>query len=550
MPENNPIDSETSKEFSYTSRETLIAEINPEVKELIKKVKESLERLLESYLPPLSKANEDEKAEIQKQLDKIDSLKRVLIPTKDGDKIFYSLADSAGGVTEKTCLIDEDTLKTNLQELAKAQKFEGIQQNKIRMNAILKHPKAGKDTEVQREAIGLKIGRMLGFRDVTESTLVNHDTGNGQHPCLFVPFGQMELLTPTIEHADSMKGRLKKEHFQSVEDFGKYSAFFMLCSDPDFIGKAGQNKGLTGDGPKRLYMFDQVFMTDSNLGLDRSFNLVPTNLLSKLPNFIARHFMGRNKSVVNDSSFEEKVQGAIGLLQKKEDIQQMFQDVILANSNKPDDPLVKVLQKDAKECLKSFNARIGSIQKLFPSIKVNGEPKQIGDLVRASRSDDKSASDAAIKNLELLKKSMLVTQLINKPQLFDKSGKPYRAPFFTNPSTSVKGVSFNNDEVTISFSRRFGPPLSETKKATLRQFGFTISEDGKSATISQEGLRQLNEQSYFKEQDNSFDLDHKYIDSKKIDALAQTYKEDDDNVDMVKRLASYLSKSKNQVFAI
>ncbi|KTD10695.1 coiled-coil protein [Legionella gratiana] len=520
---------DTQEEFSYTNRKTSVREkIDTDIAKKIKKATRQLKQLLKAT------RSEDEKKEIQAQLDKINSLKLVIIPTQEGNKRYYSIADTAGGVTQKTCLIDEDTLKNNLEKLAQAQNIDDVMQNKIRMNAILKHPKAtlldrlmntgeGDDTEVQREAIGLKIARLLGFSNVTDCTMVYHDTGNGRHPCLFVPFGDMKLMTEFIEDKRSMHGRLKKKYFDSVEDFGQYSAYFMLSGDPDFIGKKGGNKGLTGTDPKKMYFFDQVFMATNNFGLDRAFNLIPTNFLSNLPNFISRHFMGRNKSVVNDSSFEEKIQGAIGILQKKEDIKNMFKEIAKANSEMPDDPTVKKLQKDTKECRKSFNDRIRSIEKLFPPIKINGSSKQVGDLVKAKDDD----------NLKLLKKSMLVTQLINKPKLYDKSGKPYRAPFFTNPSTYVKHVSISGDQVTISFDRRFGSPLSESKKAILRQQGFKISPDGKSAITSKENLLKLNEHSYFKEQENEIDPKHNYIQPEKMKALANIYNESDRGVQIL-----------------
>src|SRR3990167_3402956 len=517
-------DVSTAKEFSHTEQKTLPGDIDETIPTLISNATENLLALQISTQPLLS---ENQKKEIQVQLDKIKSL-NLIIPIKGHDQVYYSIADSVAGVTKKTCLISQIALKNSLIALTEVKDFAAVENNKIRMNAILKHPKSGKDTEVQREAIGLKIARILGFSDVTESTLVNHNTGTGRHPCLLVPFGQMELLTFSMDHVDGMEGRLKKEHFQSTEDLGKYSAFFMICSDPDFIGKAGQNKGLTGDELKRLYLFDQVFMTDNNLGLDRLFNLVPTNLFVKMPDFISRHFMGRNKSVINDSLYEEKIQGAIAILQKKGEIQKMFEGVKRANPRAVDDPLVKALQKDAAECLNAFNDRIGILEKLFPTVEVNGEAKQVGDLVRAE--------DTA--NLELLKKAMMANQLLNKPRLFDESGKPYRAPFLAKLSTFVKGVSIAEDNVTISFSRELDFPLFENKKTLLEQQGFTISEDGKSATIPKTVLQNLSEQNYFKERSNSIDLGHAYIDNNKINTLAQTYKENvnDGSVDSVKRL--------------
>ncbi|STX52016.1 coiled-coil protein [Legionella busanensis] len=496
------------EEFSYVNRPTSIIILGVPLQDYINKARINLERLLKESLP------KEEQQDIEEQLAKINSLKEVTIPIK-GSKSYYSMADKAGGVTEKTCLVDEDTLKKNLLGLASAETYAEVKTNKIRMNAIIKHPKSGKNTEVQREAIGLEIARILGFK-VTDSTLILHLTGNEWRPCLFIPFGNMELLTEFIDDAESMHGRLKQTYFESVEDFGKYSAFFRLLCDPDFMGKEGQNKGLTKeDHPKILYIFDQVFMTTNNFRFDKAFNLIPDNSLSKLPKF-SRHFMGRNKSVINDSSFEEKIQGAINILRKKGEIRTMLAEVSKANNTRYNDSSsVRELQNDAVECFKIFNERICSIEELFPLIKIKGCPKQVSDLIKDNDED----------NLVLLKKAMLVTQLINKPKLYDTSGKPYRAPFFSNPSTYVEKVYILNNQVTISFARGIGPALSRIKKSLLEAQGFTIAANEETASISKDTLLKLTEQSYYKEQEDNIDETYNYLDLERIEMLANTYNE-------------------------
>jgi len=397
--------------FDFTSRKTKLE--NMDLEALQSMAKNNLERLKQG----LSSSPENIK-KINEQIKKIESLKKVTIPGQT--KEYYSIADSAGGVTEKTCLIDKDTLRNKLTGLGLANDSSKIIKNKISMNAILKHPKHGNVTEVQREAIGLKIAKILGFEHVTENTMVNHETEKGFQPCLFVPFGHMEQLTQAMNDAKkSGNGRLLTARFANVEDFGKYSAYFALCGDPDFIGKDGQNKGLTTQqtDPQKLYVFDQVFMPTRFLKLNSAFNLVPANLLAKGFNFIARHFIGRNKSIINDSSYEEKISGTMNLLNKKKDIDNMFKQIKATHKFK-DDPVSKVLYKDAKECKKIFNARVRNIEKLFPSVKVGQQLTPISEL-------DKDHQD-------ILKKAMLVNLLINKPKLYDKNGKPYREPFISS----------------------------------------------------------------------------------------------------------------------
>ncbi len=496
--------------FDYTLRQTRIIDYNAML-DLVTNAKTKLKSLDPS-------GNNDL---INDQIKKLDSLKPISIPMQDGsEKIYYSIADSAGGVTEKTCLIDEDTLRSNLEELIQASSVQDVKNNKVQMNAFLKHPKAGVDTEVQREAMGLQIARMLGFPQVTKSTLVLHDTGSGQHPCLFVPFGTMVKLTDSLDHHESFHGRIKSiPQSDNIEDFGKYSAFFMLCSDPDFIGKQGQNKGLATDaqGNRQLYIFDQVFMSNNNFAFDRGLNLIPVSPLSTLPKLIALHFMGRNKSVINDSSYEEKIGGIIQLLSEKESIRVMFDDAAKANNNannNVDTSIVRQLQSDAKICLKRFNQRMAGLYKFFPVINVDSKLVSIDQLLKSKDNDNK---------VNLLKKSMLLNSLLNKPKLFDKYGKPYRAPYFSQTRTHVRSVSFNKDSVTIGLGRRFGRPLSERKKAMLEAKGFYISPDGKTASISNNKLLKLDEKSFFEIQQPTINMEHDYINRQEIQTLAKSY---------------------------
>ncbi len=453
--------------FDYTQRETVPKTGGiPQLDTIIK--------ILEN-LKSQTSTTDEVKTFLGEQLVKLNSLQYLEINTEEGPQRYYSYADNAGGVTEKTCLISGASLDKKLTEIAKNPNIEGIKSNKIQMNAILKHPKAGKDTEVQREAMGLEMARLLGFPNVTKSTMVRHNTGKGVHPCLFVPFETIDLLTNFLDNSDTMKGRLKVAEMNKIEDLGKYSAYFMLCSDPDFIGKNGQNKALIDNenkSEKKLFIFDQVFMADQNLGLDRAFNLVPTNIARYMPNFIARHFMGRNKSVINDSSYEEKVGGAQDLLSKADSIRNLFSDVIKLKRD-PNDPIASALQKDAKICLRSFESRIKSIKKLFPIIKIE-------DNTQKQHSP-----------LTLVKKAMLLNQLLNKPQLCDKYGKTYRAPFFTHLRTQVKEISIKNGCVEVRLGRRFGIPISKRKTKLLTKMGFTVFPNGKSAIIRCEELQKL-----------------------------------------------------------
>jgi len=494
------------REFSYTSRKTLSTKIdfnidfddveNKHAKALVVDVRSAafnLQRIRDS-----GEFDAEQRKVINREIKKLDSLKQIIIPLEDESlKKYLSFVDEKQGVTEKDFLFDEDILLKRISALKEAKTFKNITDNIIRANGILKYPKKGSDTEVQREGIGLKIARLLDFPAVTESTLVSHDTGSGHHPCLFVPFGDIDLLTESIDNPEKSKGLLKPEKAPEIEDFGKYSAFFMLCGDPDFIGKDGQNKGLTKLAPgsvksRKLYIFDQVFMAVDSFGLskfslDKAFNIEATHPLAtdvRITDEVSRHHMGRNKSVINDSSYEEKVKGALNLLAKEKDINSMFKSIAEANLRKISDPnearIAAELRADAKLCYKTFTSRIKSIKKLFPAINVGGIPLSINDFL-----------GPLYNGKELLGKAMLVNQLMNKTKLFDDSDRPYRVPFFSNPEIQVNEISLKGNEVKIKFGGFFSYGISDGQQKLLEEKGFKVSPDGKSATITKDALLNL-----------------------------------------------------------
>ncbi len=554
-------ESSPKNEFSYLVRPTAVSSIedadklnqgtrDDNLSQLIAKARETIQRLQEN-------ARIDEKAWLAAELAKLSSPKAVEIPGQS--TTYYTLHDDAGGVTEKTCLMDEATFRQSLQGLANAQDVSDVKAHKLRMNAILKHPKKDRlsgnlmPTEVQREALGLEIADILGFT-VTDRTVVLHETSRGKEPCLFVPFGQMELLKegwieeahqeannprpndPQSNAKGSSHARLKSEHHSAVEDFGKYATFFMLCSDTDFIGKQGQNKGLYGEeSPKKLYIFDQVFMSERNFAFDRALNLIPTNRLSKMPEDLAKHFMGRNKSVVNDASYEEKVAGMVALFQKKEAIEHMFVRAAKANQGE-NDATASALQEDAKLCHRAFTRRLTGLRKLLPEIKLEGKTIQ----------PERLTSDTA----RLTQKAMLVNSLLNKPRLFDKTGQPYRAPHITQVHTRVKKVHIEGDQVTLTLARSFGRPISEAKKVLLEAQGFTVSANGKTASISKEALKEFNEQRFFKVTAKEIDLNHNYLSPEALTPLSSNYQPSLDTSLRVSEILDSVQHPKNTMEAI
>ncbi len=193
--------------------------------------------------------------------------------------------------------------------------------------------------------------------------------------------------------------------------------------------------------------------------------------------------MGRNKSVINDSSYEEKVKGALNLLAKEEDINSMFKSIAEANLRKISDPnearIAAELRADAKLCHKTFTSRIKSIKKLFPAMNVKGIPLSINQLSKLHNGQ------------KLLVKAMLVNQLMNKTKTVDDAGKRYRVPFFSNPEIQVNEISFEDNNVKIKFGGFFSYGISDGQKKILEDKGFNVSLDRKSATITTDALLKL-----------------------------------------------------------
>lgn len=344
--------------------------------------------------------------------------------------------------------------------------------------------------------------------------MIRHSVDGELHPSLFVPFGNMQLLTDSVDKPGSMKGRLKSTEHASVEDFGKYSAYFMLCSDPDFIGKNGQNKGLTFNSQtnqRELYIFDQVFMSTENFGLDQNLNLIPTNPLSKLPPVVARHFMGRNKSVINDSSYEEKARSILKLIENKAAIRGIFESIIEQRKQdiekcQSDEGQLKQLislKEDAELCLKNFNKRLVSLEKHLPKL----------DTLEVISPKAKS------QNINVRLKAMTAAHLLNNPVLFDSKGQSYRAPYVHQVKYRVNSIVQRGESTTIKFNKR----LAKEQQALLKQKGFEFMAGEQVCKIKTEDLLKITEESFYDVQNKQINEDIDYLSAADIEQLAQAY---------------------------
>ncbi len=527
----------------YSARKTEIIKDDKNYLELKSKGIDSLKRLVETEMPNLNfddlnneikvyetlAASEqnlqtknalENKVVLLKDLNKLMQLEGITIPQENGNpQHFCILAEAAGGVTEKLSLIPLNEVKTQLKNLQgfNPTTLDSYSQNrdefKLSTKAILKLPKHGSTIEVQREAIALNISRILGF-NTTKSTAVEH---NGK-AALFVPFDPIQLLkevamgeehTTILPSSFSFSG-LKKIgekylHYstvvpvgnqlnadQIINDFGHIMAFSYLCNDTDFIGMENQNKAIKGCD---LYIFDQVVMTNDKMEFDSRLNLIPVGWGKH-----SRHNQGRNRSLIEDSSFDSKLDSISNLLNHQEEINLMLDyfyfthfiktsEIKTALRSQNSQPLqqqlneLTILLDDVTDIKKTINDRIKNIFQNFPTI--NDKPMN-PQLFSA--------------NKDLIKHSLMLEKLVNKPVLFANDGRPYKNPWTYRNTNKIDSIKEQNGMAFLSFSNVDVNDLA----SVLKQLDINIksckwSDSEKTLGIPTSELEKIHENNFFPE---------------------------------------------------
>jgi hypothetical protein len=490
-----------------------------------------------------------------KDLNKVVDLKIVDIPKESGASDYYcNLSEEAGGVTEKLCLIGLDKVKTQLQHLIGAPSelnltdyVKNRSAYKLSTQAILKLPKHGETSEVQREATALNISRILGFTTTT-STMVCHEG----KAALFVPFEDIQLMSE-FSQGDKKKAYMpnsikgigailngKKDYINYstitpvgnglcadgfLEDFGKKMSFFYLCNDTDFIGAYNQNKAIKSG--KELYVFDQVIMSDDKLAFDTRLNMIPIGLGKH-----SRHNQGRNRSIIEDSSFDEKFKSIEHLLNNQQHINNMLNDMISYSpqsltrehhhiQSQKKNPLqqkklkqlqqefseVEKLKNDAQKIKTTINRRMQSMFDYFP--KLNGQ---------------KINGRVFLTKQNLIKKSLLLEKLINNPVIFTNDGRAYKHPWTYRNKNCIKTISEKNGMVNFNLSF-----LNET---TLNQLTSSLkfsnielarySSQDNTITLPMVELMKINENDVYPEL-NSFDSRIDYLSEDHLNQLQNAH---------------------------
>jgi len=474
--------------------------VQTKITQLTKAVKDALAGSPEKILA-------EKKLTLIEDLNKINLLSNMAIPQENGDPLAYcTLAEAAGGVTEKVSLISRAKVLEQLATLNGSDIDGGLDDYsnkrgnfKLSTQAILKLPKHGNSLEVQREGMALNMSRILGLT-TTRSTMVSH-LGK---PALFVPFDNIRKLQDAAS-GKTMQALLfslaKYTHYSTLnpvgeglqserfsDDFGRNLGLLYLCSDTDAIGGSNQNKALSGTN---LYVFDQVFMDADKLGLDSRLSMQPIKFMSKH----TRHDQGRNRSLVEDASIDVKFDSLMQLKAQQSTLAQYCSKVAFVHSQKIrelEHTFANTVNIPARKLLRT---EIDQVKALM-----NDATKMHDKVIeRIQKIDSIMPQSTKAITPDLIKKTFVLEKLFNKPVLFADDGRPYRHPWTqrnANKVVSILPVNRYDDLVRIKFNNN----LSEDVVTMLERQGIkTALLSSKELIIRKADLAILNEAQLFPE---------------------------------------------------
>jgi hypothetical protein len=466
----------------------------------------------------------EEHLKVAEDLLKLNQLKAMTIPTEPNgsSEEYCTLAEAAGGVTEKVSLVRLDTVLSRLSTLLVSDKddtLDGYIQNrndyKLSTDAIIKLPKYGSIEEVQREHMALTCSRLLGL-DTTRSTMMTHDG----KPALFVPFDNIQLMsqfaqgkTLTAIDPNLLKSRTTYQHYSTlnpvgaglqpeefIEDFGKAFSLFYLCMDTDSIGGYNQNKALKDN--RSLFVFDQVVMTSDKMKLDSRLSLQPDEFIMKH----TRHGQGRNRTLIEDAPLSSKYESLRELVTAKASIEDYITRTISAYNAKIDEQNFRPEQKNQLICLRD------DAQKILTVIQ-----KRIDKI-------DDVLPKASKKNESFVSKALILEKLMHNPVLFTDQGRPYRHPWTHRHDNPVKRIETKNDDKLVLIFER---PVSTKMVAFLNRSGLSsLSQDGSSlnqVSISSDELNSVQENMLYPECTSEIDDNKNYLDAEDLSQISKAY---------------------------
>lgn len=484
--------------------------------------------------------HDPQKAILQKRLNvlldlnKINQLERINIPQDDGSTLTYcTLAEAAGGVTEKVSLVSLAKVKTQLGQLCARNNltvdlYDAERgQYKLSTEAIIKLPKHGEIKEVQHEAMALNISRIMGL-DTASSTSIFH---NGQ-PALFVPFDDIRLLSDfssgktftaglgfsgqTYTHYSTINPvgeGMQADRF--VSDFGNSLALFYLSSDTDAVGGYCQNKALKGS--KDLFIFDQVIMDSDKFILDSRLSLQPDQFIMKH----LRHGQGRNRSLIEDSPMVTKYASLMQLKEQGNKILQYANHVAWQHNNRA----VTIKEQLKGRLTSEVRTQLTNELKEVQALKKDAETIKSKIQARIKQIDEILPKTTGVVTSNEIRQALILEKLLHNPVSFSDDGRPYKNPWTTRQNNPVQSINdLNNGSVQIHFKSKVSPEMLEFIKRQGGGDSLTLTSP-KVITLSKAHLNALSEGMLHPENSLNLDPDTDYLAAADLAQIKQAYKD-------------------------
>lgn len=516
---------------TYYERITKPVEFSEEFNALMTSSRSKLRQLIRT-------APETLKQQLITDLSVLEQLTLLNIPQENQpDAIYCTLAIPTEGVTEKIALAEYRKVKSQLHQLCNAEQLTAAAYDNnrehycLQMDAILKLPKYGQIQEVQHEALALNISRMLGL-DTTRSTLVSHN----ERPALLIPFDSIQLLReftsgkefkPWLGKAYTHYSTMKPigegvQANQFTDDFGALLGLIFLCSDPDTVGGNCQNKALRNG--RSLYVFDQILMPDTHFALDSRLSLQPVQIVWKH----TRHGLGRNRTLIEDSSMANKFASLLQLIQMGPLISQYLSQVAFTYHQRSQQVSashelthVLALKDDVLELKNVVEKRLTALRAIFP--KTSG-----------------------IIKTEDIGQAFLLEKLLHGGVLFSDDGRPFRQPWTENHSNPIQSIhELDNNRLEIRFTTEIN---LELLSMVQRQSGvvITLNPNKNALQLSRADLYKLGEDALYPEHSLELRTQHNYLLSNDFNVLKNAYAQRD-ITEVLTIITSYLHRMNSSI---
>ncbi|MCW8407855.1 hypothetical protein OQJ13_02585 [Legionella sp. PATHC035] len=499
-----------------------------QVTALIQRLQEEMERLPH---------NDSEKDRIQERLNilfdlnNINELKRICIPQDNGATLIYcTLQENIGGVTEKITLMSLDNVKKQLRHLCDRAPDLSIkdyqterEQYKLNTEAIIKLPKHGAIQEVQHEAMALNVSRLMEL-DTATTTTISH---NG-HPALFIPFDEIQLLSSfslgktfyawllgkTYTHYSTIKSLgegIQADCF--IDDFGDAFGLLYLCSDTDAIGGNCQNKALRN--AKSLFIFDQSLMDTHKFILDSRLCLIPGEFLKKH----TRHGLGRNRTLIEDSSMHSKFESIMQLRAMDDKILQYVSHVIWQHQQQA----ARIKRQFKKPLSTEKQSQLTSELSDLMLLEKDAETLRTRLIERLAAIDDILPQSTGDIDLPMVRSALIFEKLIHNPILYSDDGRPFKNPWtYRQPNKLKKIDDLGNDIVQLTFSDKVSSVMVDFIKRRGGGDSITITTP-KTITLSKAQLIELREDILHPEHRLVLDPAINYLDPLDLEAIKEAY---------------------------